>query len=76
MGSNSDHLTQGNRRKIGRWRQAKVSPCRMAKALGCLRSTIFREMKRNHFQDEQPPDVTGYFGVAAHEETTGRRSRK
>lgn len=76
MGSKYSHLTLEERRKIERWRQAKVSPCRMAKILGRHRSTIFRELKRNHFQDEQLPDIVGYFAVAAHQECATRRSRK
>ena len=76
MGLKDRHLTLDERRKIERWRQANVSPCRMAKILGRHRSTIFRELKRNHFEDQQLPDITGYFAVTAHEECARRRSRK
>ncbi|MEJ8476891.1 IS30 family transposase [Roseibium algae] len=76
MGSKYHHLTLDERRKIERWRQAKVSPCSMAKALGRHRSTIFRELKRNHFKDDQWPDINGYYAVAAHGDSAKRRSRK
>lgn len=76
MGSKYNHLTLDERRKIERWRQANVSPCRMARILGRHRSTVFRELKRNHFEDDQLPDVVGYFAVAAHQECARRRSRK
>ena len=30
------------------------------------RSTIFRELKRNHFSDQSMPKCDGYYGAAAH----------
>jgi|TARA_R110002051_G_scaffold262170_1_gene322110 IS30 family transposase len=48
----------------------------IAKTLGRHRSTIFRELRRNHFRDDQLPDVVGYFAVAAHHDCAKRRSRK
>lgn len=76
MGSNYSHLTLHERRKIERWRRANVSPTRMAEVLGRHRSTIFRELKRNYFEDHQWPDINGYYAVAAHEDCARRRSRK
>lgn len=76
MGLNYIHLTLEERRKIERWRQANVSPAKMAQVLGRHRSTIFRELRRSHFSDAQMPDVAGYFAVVAQDETARRRSRK
>jgi len=53
------------RRKIGTWRAAKVSIDGIAERLGRNRSTIFRELRRNHFTDAEMPEVVGYFGVVA-----------
>jgi IS30 family transposase len=33
--------------------------------LGRHRSTIFRELRRNHFQDRDFPKVVGYFAMAS-----------
>jgi hypothetical protein len=42
------HLSLSERCKIERWRQMKLSPDKMAHRLGWHRSTIFRELRRNH----------------------------
>jgi IS30 family transposase len=63
------------RRKIERWRQAGVSVDAIAEKLGRHRSTIFREIARNKFEDRDMPDLTGYFCVAANNRARERRSR-
>jgi IS30 family transposase len=63
------------RRKIERWRQAGVSVDVIAEKLGRHRSTIFREIARNKFEDREMPDLTGYFCVAANNRAKERRSR-
>ena len=51
------HLSLSERRKIERWRQMKLSPDEMARRLGRHRSTIFRELRRNHFHDGEIPKL-------------------
>ncbi|QEU06546.1 helix-turn-helix domain-containing protein (plasmid) [Paracoccus yeei] len=51
------HLSLSERRKIERWRQMKLSPDEMARRLGRHRSTIFRELRRNHFHDSEVPKL-------------------
>lgn len=63
------------RRKIERWRQAGISVDAIAEKLGRHRSTIFREIARNKFEDREMPDLTGYFCVAANSRAKDRRSR-
>lgn len=63
------------RRKIERWRQAGASVEMIAEKLGRHRSTIFRELRRNKFEDVEMPDLTGYFCVTAHSKAKERRSR-
>lgn len=63
------------RRKIARWRQAGVSVEVIAEKLGRHRSSIFRELRRNMFEDTEMPDLTGYFCVTAHGMAKERRSR-
>ena len=47
----------------------------MARVLGRHRSTIFRELTRNHFIDRDMPKVVGYFVMAAQLQTVDRRAR-
>ena len=44
---------------------ANVPVDEMARVLKRCRSTIFRELKRNHFSDESMPKHDGYYGAAA-----------
>lgn len=39
------------------------------------RSTIFRELRRNHFSDDSMPKHDGYYGAAAQLMTADRRAR-
>jgi IS30 family transposase len=75
MGTRYAQLSVEERRKIERWRLAKISVDEMARALGRHRSTIFRKLWRNHFQDRDFPRVVGYFAMAAQCQTADRRAR-
>ena len=70
------HLSLSERRKIERWRQTKLSPDEMARKLGRHRSTIFRELRRNHFHDSEIPKLSGYWCVVAQGYSDGRRTRQ
>jgi IS30 family transposase len=63
------------RRKIARWRQAGVCVDAIAEKLGRHRSTIFRELRRNRFQDVEMPDLAGYYCVTADSFAKARRRR-
>ena len=63
------------RRKIERWRHAKVPVDEMARVLKRCRSTIFRELRRNHFSDESMSKHDGYYGTAAQLIAADRRAR-
>jgi IS30 family transposase len=76
MGAVNDQLSITERRKIERWRHAKVPVDEMARVLKRCRSTIFRELKRNHFSDENMPRCDGYYGAAAHLMQAERRARE
>lgn len=65
MGSRYGELSVKERRRIERWRVAKVSPTAMARVLARYRNTIFRELQRNHFVDRCMPAVVGCFAMAA-----------
>ncbi|MCO4839343.1 MAG: helix-turn-helix domain-containing protein [Rhodobacteraceae bacterium] len=66
MGTTYTQLGITQRRRIERWRHAKVLVDEMARVLKRCRSTIFRELKRNYFSDESMPECDGYYGAAAH----------
>ena len=68
-------LSLEERRKIETWRAAKVSVDVIAERLGRNRSTIFRELRRNHFKDAEMPKVVGYFGVVASMKALSRRQK-
>ncbi len=63
------------RRKIERWRQAGASVEVIAEKLGRHRSTIFRELRRNRFEDAEMPELGGYFCHTAQSVAKERRSR-
>ena len=76
MGAVYDQLSITERRKIERWRHAKVPVNEMARVLKRCRSTIFRELKRNHFSDKNLPGCDGYYGAAAHIMQADRHARE
>lgn len=69
------HLTLDERRLLARLRDAGVAASRIAQWLGRHASTIYRELKCNHFADDVLPDVTGYFAVVANDFAKERRAR-
>ena len=68
-------LNDDERRKLEQWRVAKISVDVIAEKLSRHRSTIFRELKRNHFQDHIMPHVTGYFFMVAKMKSATRRAK-
>jgi len=76
MGAGYSQLSVDERKEIERWRHAKVSVEEMARVLNRHRSTIFREIRRNHFHDAGLPKVRGTLGMAAQIRTVDRRARQ
>lgn len=72
-GSTYSHIDMDERRKIERWHAAKISVDEIANKLGRHRSTIFRELKRNRFDDAEMPKLCGYYCVTAKQRATRRR---
>ena len=71
-----DVLRSGDHGRIERWRHARMSPDEMAHRLGRHRSTIFRELRRNHFHDSEVPRLSGYWCIVAQSLSDGRRTRQ
>ena len=70
------HLSLAERRRIERWRHAKMSPDDMAHRLGRHRSTIFRELRRNHFHHSEVLRLSDYWCIVAQSLSDGRRKRQ
>jgi len=70
------HIDLDERRKIARWRAANLSVDIIAEKLGRHRSTVFRELKRNRFVDDQITDLTGYYCTVADQKARERRSKR
>lgn len=54
------------RRAIEDMLNAKVPVSKIAAEIGRHRSAVYREIKRNHFEDSELPYLSGYYGVNAH----------
>lgn len=76
MGTHYSQLTITERRRIERWRHAKVPVDEIARVLKRCRSTIFRELRRNPFVDKSMPKHDGYYGSAAQLMAADRRHRQ
>jgi IS30 family transposase len=68
-------IDMDERRKIARWKTAGISVTLIAEKLGRHRSTIFREVRRNAFEDPAMDDLNGYYCVTAHEMARDRRTK-
>lgn len=64
------------RRAIEDMPKAKVPVSQIAVEIGRHRSTVYREIKRNFYTDDQIPDLNGYYGMVAQREASGRRARR
>ena len=64
------------RRAIEDMLHAKVPVNEIATAIGRHRSTVYREIKRNGFEDDELPELNGYYGVTAQRTADARRARR
>ena len=68
------HLSLDDRRKIARWRDAKMPVLEIAARLGRHRATVHRELTRNRFVDTKLQDLSGYFAMTAQSKSEARRA--
>lgn len=64
------------RRAIEDMLNAKVPVSKIAAEIGRHRSTVYREIKRNYFYDDELPYLNGYYGMNAQKYASDRRARR
>ncbi|WP_370240595.1 IS30 family transposase [Pararhodobacter marinus] len=64
------------RRAIEDMLNAKMPISKIAAEIGRHRSTVYREIKRNFFTDEELPYLNGNYGMVAQREAAKRRARR
>ena len=74
MGSHYCHLNLDERRKLAKWLEAKMPVPEIADRLGRAASTIYRELKRNTFEDTELPELNGYYCMTAQAKYEKRRA--
>lgn len=60
MGRCYPHLNLDKRRKLAKWLEAKIPVKEIADNLARAPSTIYREIKRNYYRDDELPQLNGY----------------
>jgi IS30 family transposase len=68
-------LDLDDRRRLYRLRTANTPVPEIARLMGRHRSTIYRELGRNTFEDDEVPQASGYSPVVAHDMALRRRRR-
>jgi len=69
-------LDLSERRVIEDMLNAKMPVSKIATELGRHRSTVYRDIQRNGFVDEELPQLNGYYGVTAQNSALRRRARR
>ena len=69
-------LNLAERRTIEDLLHLKVNVTEIARRINRHRSTVYREIKRNFYKDEELPQLDGYYGMNAQRFTAERRARR
>ena len=69
-------LSLRERRTIEDMLNAKMSVDKISAEIGRHRSTVFREIKRNRFVDDELPKLNGYYAMTAQRSAVNRRGRR
>ena len=67
-------LNLRERRAIEDMLNAKIAVREITAEIGRHVSTVYREIKRNHYFDKELPELNGYYGVVAQKAATERRA--
>ena len=57
------HLNLEERRKIAQWLEARMPVPEIADRLSRAPSSIYREIKRNFYDDKEIPYLNGYYAI-------------
>tara|TARA_R100000935_G_scaffold573_1_gene2016 strand:- start:801 stop:1811 length:1011 start_codon:yes stop_codon:yes gene_type:complete len=74
MGRTYSHLSLEERRRIAKWREAKMPIAEIADRLGRDASTVYRDLRRNHYDDKELPELNGYYALSAQDMYERRRA--
>ena len=74
MGGCYLQLSFEERIKIAKWREAKMPIPEIADRLSRAPSTIYRDLKRNHFDGGGLPELAGYYALNAQTMSEKRRA--
>lgn len=74
MVSHYCHLKLDERRKIAKWLEAKMPITEIADRLGRDASSIYRDIRRNRYSDDELPELNGYYAVTAQNMYEKRRA--
>ena len=69
-------LNLTERRKIEDLLHRKVKVAEIARQINRHRATVYREIKRNFFKDDELPHLNGYYGMVAQKSAAERRARR
>ena len=69
-------LNIAERRKIEDLLHRKVNVTEIARQINRHRATVYREIKRNFFKDDELPELNGYYGMLAQKSAGERRARR
>ena len=69
-------LNLAERRTIEDLLHRKVKVTEIARRINRHRATVYREIKRNFFKDDELPQLNGYYGMVAQKSAAQRRARR
>ena len=69
MERNYCHLKLDERRKLAKQLEAKMPVSEIADRLGRAPSTIYRDIKRNKYTDDELSELSGYHALVAQDKT-------
>lgn len=69
-------LNLAERRTIENLLHRKMKVSEIARQINRHRATVYREIKRNFFKDDELPQLNGYYGMLAQKSAAERRARR
>lgn len=57
-------------------KRTELNLAEIARQINRHRATVYREIKRNFFKDDELPQLNGYYGMVAQKSAAERRARR